>query len=43
MVDVVVVIVVGDVNEFAMKGLIFLVECVPFSLVLSGNLQNVIT
>jgi len=39
----VVVIVVGDVGEFAAKGLIFLAECVLPSLMLSGNLQNAIT
>jgi len=42
MIDVV-VIVVGDVGEFAAKGLIFLAECVLPSLMLSGNLQNAIT
>jgi hypothetical protein len=43
MVVVGVVIVVGDVSEFATKSLIFLAECVLLSLVLSGNLRNAIT
>jgi hypothetical protein len=43
MVAIGVVIVVGDVSEFATKSLIFLAERVLLSLVLSGNLRNVIT
>ena len=34
------VVVVGYVSKFATKGLVFLAECIPPSLLLSGNLKT---
>jgi hypothetical protein len=36
-------IVIGYVSKFATKGLVFLAECIPPSLMLSSNLQNALT